>query len=525
MLANELVKEEAPTSSFEKSGWPSGRTVYWLLGVLVAYVLVRTIFSAATKPFWFDELITLSLSSLPNMKAVWQGLARALDGTPPGFYLIERPFVGLSADKEIGLRLPSILAFPCTLLCVFVYAKKRTGEVIAFLCTLFLLLTSLFLKYAVEARSYSLLIACIAFALIGYQRVPSTWWTILLGISLAVAQTLHHYAVFAMVPFGLAEAVYFVRAHKFRWQVWLALLAGVVPLLFFWPLLVNVRTVFGAHLFNSYSFSAIPGTYGQFFSTDSAFAAAIVAVCIAGVIGRYLLPRGGAGAAASRVSDADAAEGTLLLAFILLPLITFTIVRVMHGGMRDAYVLASLLGIALALAGALSLARPGVVALFAVFIIFSVAVREYKFWRAKPSLHFVSPTASVEEFIEGNGYPGLPVVVSSGMKYTPLAHYASPAFAKRLFYLMDPEKQNKYQGNDTFDKNVIILRDYMPLQVEDFSEFTAGHREFLLYTEEPEDGGTWLPIYLSREAESMRTVVVEPSRRLYLVRMKGVPRG
>src|ERR1700693_1395608 len=196
MLANELVKEEAPTSSFEKSGWPSGRTVYWLLGVLVAYVLVRTIFSAATKPFWFDELITLSLSSLPNMKAVWQGLARALDGTPPGFYLIERPFVGLSADKEIGLRLPSILAFPCTLLCVFVYAKKRTGEVIAFLCTLFLLLTSLFLKYAVEARSYSLLIACIAFALICYQRVPSTWWTILLVISLAGAQTLHHYAVF-----------------------------------------------------------------------------------------------------------------------------------------------------------------------------------------------------------------------------------------------------------------------------------------------------------------------------------------
>ena len=126
------------------------------------------------------------------------------------------------------------------------YAKKRSGEVIAFLCTLFLLLTSLFLKYAVEARSYSLLIACIAFALICYQRVPSTWWTILLGISLAVAQTLHHYAVFAMVPFGLAEAVYFVRAHKFRWQVWLALLAGVMPLLFFWPLLVQRQNVFSA---------------------------------------------------------------------------------------------------------------------------------------------------------------------------------------------------------------------------------------------------------------------------------------
>ena len=501
------------------------RWISVLMGLLIVYVIVRGVLTAATKPFWFDELITLTVSQLPSMKAVWGALSRALDSPPPGFYVIQRAFVGLLREKEISLRLASILAFPCTLVCVFVYARRRSGEAIAFLCALFLLLTNLFSRFAVEARPYSMMIVCIAFALVCYQRVPSPWWTVLFGVSLVVAQTLHHYAVFAMVPFGLAETVYWWRARKFRWQVWLALLAGAMPLLFFWPLLDNIRKVFGVHFFEVYGYSSIPGTYGQFFSTDSAFAAAIVAVCIAGVIGRYLLPRGGAGAAASRVSDADAAEGTLLLAFILLPLITFTIVRVMHGGMRDAYVLASLLGIALALAGALSLARPGVVALFAVFIIFSVAVREYKFWRAKPSLHFVSPTASVQGFIEGNGYPELPVVVSSGMKYTPLAHYASPAFAKRLFYLMDPEKQNKYQGNDTFDKNVIILRDYMPLQVVDFSEFTVGHPEFLLYTEEPDDGGTWLPIYLSREAESMRTVVVEQSRRLYLVRMKGAPQG
>jgi hypothetical protein len=111
-------------------------------------------------------------------------------------------------------------------------------------------------------------------------------------------------------------------------------------------------------------------------------------------------------------------------------------------------------------------------------------------------------------------------VVSSGMRYTPLAYYASPEFSKQLFYLTDQEKELKYQGTDTFDKNVVILRDYMPLQIRDFTEFTSAHPMFLVYAEEPDDGGTWLQLYLTRGAASMRAVAMEPARRLYLVTMK-----
>ncbi|HEY1470585.1 MAG TPA: hypothetical protein VGF61_16195 [Candidatus Acidoferrum sp.] len=32
--------------------------------------------------------------------------------------------------------------------------------------------------------------------------------------------------------------------------------------------------------------------------------------------------------------------------------------------------------------------------------------------------------------------------------------------------------------------------------------------------------GTWLQLYLSREAASMRAIAMEPDRRLYLVTMK-----
>jgi hypothetical protein len=500
---------------------PFKRLFLGLMVALVIYVTVRGVVAAATKPFWYDELITLNLSLLPSMKQTLGALARALDSPAPGFYVVQRNVVGLLQNKQIALRLASIFAFPCTLICVFAYAKKRSGELIAFLCAFLLLSTVLFERYAVEARPYSLVMACFAFALVCYQRVPSPLWTALLGLILALAQTFHYYSVFAMAPFGLAETVFFLRTHKLRWRVWLALVLGALPLAFFWPLLANIRTVFGAHFFQRFALTSLPAIYGALFLTDSAFGAAVVAVSIAGIIGSRLLSRPNT-PSPPKISDENAVEGTLLLSFVLLPFIVFFIVRVMHGGFRDAYVLTTVLGIVLALAGALSLARPRVVAVFALFVITSVGIREFIFWRANHSLRLASPAVALGDFVQKSGYGELPVVVSSGMAYTPLAHYASPAFFKQLFYLMDEEKELQYQGTDSFDKDIVILRDYMPLQVRDFSEFTAAHPVFLVYGEEPGDGFNWLPQHLSRVA-SVRTVAVEPSRKLYLVTMNAEP--
>jgi len=518
MDSDKVTMVESPVEAGYELRLPSKKLIPGLMVALVIYVIVRGVAAAATKPFWFDELLTLAVSSQPSMHAVWAALTRAVDGQPPGFYAVERIASSLFHNKEIALRLPAILAFPCALVCVYVFVKKRSGEVIAFLSAFLLLSTIVFQKYAVEARPYSMVLACIAFAAVCYQRLPSRFWTAMLGISLALGQTFHHYVVFAIVPFGLAEAVVLLRTRQFRWRVWAALAFGAAPLLISWPLLMQLKARFGAHLFDRYVFTSIPSTYGAFFLTDSAFGAAVFALAVAGVIGSHLLLRPGV-PYEGKVRDADVAEGILLLALVGLPIITFAVVNIMHGGMRDAYALSAVIGIAIAVGCAMSLARPLVVALFALFIFTSVGVREFNFWRANHSLRLASPAAGVEEFVQGSGYGNLPVVVSSGMAYTPIAHYASPAFFKQVFYLIDEEKELHYQGTDSFDKDVVILRDYMPLQVRDFSEFTSAHRVFLIYGEEPGDGFNWLPVHLSHVAASVRSVAVEPSRKLYLVTM------
>ncbi len=134
-------------------------------------------------------------------------------------------------------------------------------------------------------------VACIAFALVCYQRVPSPLWTVLLAISLALAQSLHYLAVLAMVPFGLAEVVHFLETRKFRWPVWAALVVGASPLLLFWKLIAANKAYYGAHFWAHLPFSAIPRAYGELLETSSQLGAGIAAVALAGILGTALWPR------------------------------------------------------------------------------------------------------------------------------------------------------------------------------------------------------------------------------------------
>lgn len=516
MQIGEVVRDETPEADISRFQAPSARVIHWLIGLLVIYVIIRSIVAAATKPFWFDEFLTLTLSSLPSMKAVWVALSSALDSPPPGFYVVEREFIGFLQNKYIALRLASILAFPCTLLCVFVYVKKRSGEAIALICALLLLLTSLFHWHAVDARPYSMMIACIAIALVCYQRVPSPAWTVMLGLSLMLAESLHYYAVFSMIPFGVAEFVYLLSVRRFRWPVWVALALGPAPLLLFLPLLLRFKAYYGTHLWAHYSLSSIPLTYGSFFLTGSAFGFAVVAVCATGVVGARLLPEQ---EATNESIGRDPAEAALLLTLLLLPFPTALVTHLMHGMMVDRYVLASVLGVALSLGCVMSLARGRVVLIFAVFILSTVALHEFTFWRSAHSLRLENPASPVEALMQKAGHQDLPVVISDGNIFLQMGYYASPESRKRFFFLQDEQKAVQYVGTDSVDKGIQILQSYVPLQVEPLSEFVADHRTFLFEVED-QGGFNWLPGYLQAEASSVQLMGADGVRKMYLITVR-----
>jgi len=513
----EELKEGNLSSLLGRTLRLSKRTTYSLAASLVLYAIVRSLVAAAHKPFWFDEILTQTISMQPSVQGIWDALRHAVDGQGPLFYLLERAASKLIHNREVALRLPTTIAFACTLLCIFVYVKRRNGEVIAFLCMSTLLLTNAFHSYAVDARAYSLVLACMAFALVCYQRVSSIRWTVLLAITLALAESMHYYAVFAMAPFFLAEAFVLFRTHNFRWKVWAALAFGVLPLAVFWPLLAGMKAYYGPHLWKNYRLSSIPVNYGSFFFVGSAFGVSVIVLSIAGIVVALLRQQSGS-ESGEQQDGMQPTEGVLILTLMASPLIIFIATSVLGGSMVERYTLSAILGIILAIGWALSLGRRSVLLFFSLCLFSSVALHEFSFWSStwRHPFRLNSPAADAETFVKDAGHHAIPVAVSDGIAYLPLAYYASPSFADRFVYLADPDKSVVYLGYDSVDRGLLAVRDFAPFQVKGYSNFIASHPIFFVLVEEPGNGFDWVMRDLSEKA-SLRLVETKNNRRLYLV--------
>jgi hypothetical protein len=495
------------------------KLTYGALGCLLIYAAVRSIFAATGKPFWYDELLTLTVTSLSSWGERLHALSLPLDGQPPLFYSIEHLALRFTNNQEIALRLPSIIAFSFTLACVFAYVSRRASDAVAFLCAFFLLLTSGFHVYAVEARPYSMVVACIAFAAVCYQRAPSALFTVLLASSFVFAESLHYLAVLAMAPFGLAEATFALKARRIRWQVWAAFAAGAVPLLLQWNLLAANKAYYGPHFWAHFGFSNLPRTYGELLSVNDSLSAGLATLAMGAIVLMLLWPR--SDEKEDMHSAESAAEAVLLLGLAALPFIAYVlVVLIMKSGLTARYVLPTLLGLTLAIGFALRRASWKAIVLSAAFVLATVGVQELSFWRSirRNIRETVSNVAEVASFIDSAGHRELPVAIPNYSTYLPLFHYENPHLAHRLVFLaQSPTAANMNLPTDTVNRGMELLRFYWPIQMSNYKNFTSAQQEFLVYAEFKDPGIDWFTLRLSQEGWKLQILALDNYRMLYLV--------
>lgn len=493
-------------------GW-----AYGALALLLAYGFVRSVVAAAGKPFWYDELLTQIVAAQGSWHKITAALMGPTDGQPPLFYVIEHFASGLCANQQIALRLPAAVGFVFTLLCVFVFARRRCGDLIALLCASGLLISSVFQTYAQEARPYSMVIALIAFAMVCYQRAESARWVVLLAASLALAQSLHYLAVLAMVPFGAAELWQTLWRKKVRWGVWAALVAGAVPLAVFWKLLQATKDYYGAHHYYAhFPFSAIPAVYTEFFGVNSLIGgaagfAALVAVCVA--------------MAKRRQQDGEfwksheAAEAILVMAFTALPFVAFVFAKVTHSGMTPRYILATVFGLLLAFGYFAVQGSKQAVMVATAFVLAAIGISELHFWRFQGAERRTVAERGVAtaRFFQSAGYGELPVVVPNGSTLLATVYYAFPDAPQRFVYLQAERSANDPDQSDTTDKGLQQVSKYWPLRLEPAPQFMREHAKFLVYTEGLDVGKDRISSNGLRAGWSVRMVAFDGLRALYLV--------
>ncbi len=497
------------------------KSVPYALSILITYVVLKSIFVAATTPFWYDEILTLVLARRPSFAALVSALKTGMDGQPPAFYLVERLFVALVPNEHIAFRLPSIIAFACLLICVFIFVRTRNGRKYALVCTAVLLLTPLHSRYATEARPYSLFAACVALALVCYQRAPAAGWVLLMSLSLGLAECFHYYAVFALIPFMAAEVVLSLQTRRLRWIVWLGIFCGFVPLAASWRILAAVKAHVAAHFWSPPTFHNLGSVIGAAFHGASFMGIAVAAI---GSVASFaaiavIAERGFRG---DRAADPFAHERVLAIALLNLPIMDFIAARITHGGFVGRYAVPALLAVPLLIAYILPRLQPRSVTLLAFYLAFLISTREAVFW-ISGGLHPVgvlSPDSAVEALVSSVGYSDLPVVFSSGLDYLPIAYYAPPDWARRFVAVVDPPQAVVYAGSDNLDTELITLKSYLPLQVEEFPAFASEHPVFLLYSGEQIFQFDWWPARLRHDGDSLQELATAAGKKIYLVTVK-----
>jgi hypothetical protein len=452
--------------------------------LIVAILVIESIqlyLSVKNKPLWYDELLTSHISHLQPFSQVWKALQAGVDGMPVGYYILVRLANALPLDPRIALRLPSIFGYLLCLLGVYWFARKRLSGA-AGLTAVLLITLSPFRAYALEARSYALLVGFLAIAAVFWQRIGEKRLMVpLFTLFLTLAVACHPLAVVAIYCFGAAELTWTALSgrSRIRWSVWIGCLLATFPFFISLPLLLHLRTIFGPHIWARPSWSGVVSTYEEYLGLDPILSLALI-LLFALVIGDAWLRMVRRPERLSQPRYFSLSEITLISCFIFYPALLVVLTKLFGSGYTPRYGWPGIIGLILGsvyLVQTTWLKSSATYLLVALLITFAVHV-VYD----SRTLYKMGPTnedwAALTALSQSK--PKIPVVIADPLAYVEAAEYAPPELRDRLVEVVDTENAVRLVGSDTPEKTNRLLAQFIPLRIEDLRPFQATYQRFIL---------------------------------------------
>jgi hypothetical protein len=451
---------------------------YVLLTLYSASLLAVLGLIAARRYFWYDELFTLLIASLPSDSAIWEALVHGAENQPPLNFWFVHGALPASKTLELSARLPSICSFWLMTLCVYRIVAKETNTTHGFIALL-VPLTTPAVYFAYEARAYAPVLLFASASVLFWQMARSgerrPWSVALFFVALTAAAYCHFYGVLLFLPFALTELA--LGLFKKRWDrpIVVAILFAGVALV---PLTRIVLTV-GEYtdMFSTPSLSSVQGLYARVLG-------------VPGVI--FGLMAIGAGLSSSGQSSpltpsrsrsvlTSRAGMLFLLIFCLLPVAGLFLARLATNAFTDRYFVFILVGFSIAFALMLyqQWGEQSWLSLCGLFVLILVAALEVRdnyidpSYRASNSVAVavaVADTRHVGEGIE-------PLLVSD-IFYLPVYYYGSPELRQRLYFLDDNPAEH-------FSVAARRLAGVRPLAIVSLKEVFERYSSFYVYKPSP----------------------------------------
>lgn len=470
---------------------------FWPLiwAALVAMLLLGAAGRAADRLLWHDELFTLYASRL-SLPDLWRALADGFDLQPPLSYVITKAQVALTGEGLVATRLPSLAGFAVGCLGLALFVKRRVGVAGGTVALLVPAVTAGY-EYAYEVRPYGLVLGATGVALVCWQAVEEPRWRVpaLFGLSLsiAVAVSLHYYAVLVLFPLAVGELLRMRRDGGFHLPVWLAMAAGCVPLAAYLPL-ISAASEYNSLFWTRSSLGQVPYTYRYFLYPT-------LLPLLLGVVGfsvyRLLVPDDPPGH--SRPTPTPMPELAVSLALLLLPVVAVGL-GFLTGGYRHRYAIPMVLGfggVIGILTGTSRSLRPA--ALLAVLTV----------WLgARSVLYATLLVTAAPDPLERHPMlraamqgPDLPIVLSNDATYTQLEHYAPRELTSRITIVMPPADLSVPRSEDSSERSMRALNRWRPVKIEEYTDVIRRTVPFYIYGD-----ARWLTLQVMHEGARVELV-------------------
>ena len=458
---------------------PSQEAVDWIeahsngaVVLLMVFFFCVEITEASGRPFWYDEMFTYSLATLPSWRQIC--LAMPPDGNPPLYVFLSRFFIFWLKPQELALRMPSLLAYTASLGLLFALVRKRLGTVCGLLAAVLLAVHPFANYYASEARPYALVLFFACLGLWSWQLAvdsiaPRRLFLILLSLAVAGTVLSHHLGI---VGLGLAilcgELVRVVMRRRIDFGVVTAMMLGLCALLFTLPMMHATRTLMLQDVDVNQRLS-LGRLFTSYTDASLGWSTPFLLLLVLSVV-VFFIQSGIRGFA--RLSSAwPPHELAALIGGTATLLVIFVMLRISTGyyaGPRYGFAVFVCLS---AICAGIARLYPRSVQL--VLCIVALA--------AFPRPHQLQHAASKEVSCL-NALPHDPIAIARGLYYPTAWHYADSELRTRLFYPFGAEKE--VSGKRWIESSALILaQGMMHMKAEPFHQFLGSTSSFLLVTD------------------------------------------
>jgi hypothetical protein len=494
------------------------------------FAIVLTL--SSFKLLWLDELITLHISRLGSLPAIWHALARGVDPNPPVTYLLVHLSASIFGNHEFAYRLPAAVGYWVGLFSLFIFLRRLLPASWALAGTV-LSTTMAAFDYSYESRSYGIFYGLAMLAVLCWSVTvdpstsPARRRASLVGMFFALAAGIstNYFAVLAFLPLAAGEIARTMRraqdelpAEESRssldgclkvldLRVWFTFLAAGLPLLIYLPLIQHSIAEFAPHAWNKVSWDQVTDSYTEMveamlYPALGLFALAlslrllaartkrICATCRARILPRWI------NSLTSRSSEPLAIpfhEGVAIFCLMAYPIFGYIVASV-HGGMLSPrFVIPVCFGFAVAITlvafQLFGQFRPAGVALLVIALAW-LGCREslIGYWYQQQKVCFYRVVADAAQ-AANTVPPNTPLAIPDPLMVLTFRHYAPPELASRVVLPLDFPAIRFFRHDDSPEENLWAGRDLIyHVPIMPLAEFQDNAGEYVILA----GAGNWL---------------------------------